>query len=57
VVGMADATGLSNNQIALALALPGALDAWRLFGNDVPKWVPGLSLAGKGMGMAWIWTY
>jgi len=57
VAGMADATGLSNNQIALALAIPGALDAWRLFGNDVPKWVPGLSLLGKGMGMAWVWTY
>ena len=57
VVGMADATGLSNNQVALALAIPGALDAWRLFGNDVPDWVPGLSLIGKGIGMAWVWTY
>lgn len=57
IVGMTDATGLSNNQIALALAIPGALDAWRLFGNDVPKWVPGLSLMGKGIGMAWIWAY
>jgi hypothetical protein len=27
VVGMANATGLSNTQIALALTLPGALDA------------------------------
>ena len=57
IAGMADATGYSNNQIALALAVPGALDAWRLFGNRVPKWVPQLSLLGKGMGMAWIWTY
>jgi hypothetical protein len=57
VVGMADATGYSNNQIMLALAVPGVLDAWRLFGNDVPGWVPQLSLAGKGVGMAWAWTY
>lgn len=57
VVGMADATGYSNNQIMLALAVPGVLDAWRLFGNDVPQWVPQLSLLGKGVGMAWAWTY
>lgn len=57
VVGMANATGFSNNQIALALAVPAALDAWRLFGNQVPEWVPQLSLVGKGMGMAWVWTY
>ncbi len=57
VVGMSEASGLSNNQIALALAVPGALDAWRLLGNDVPQWVPGLSLLGKGMGLAWVWTY
>ncbi|MBI5429770.1 MAG: site-2 protease family protein [Nitrosomonadales bacterium] len=57
VVGMSDATGLSNNQLALALAVPGALDAWRLFGNEVPEWVPQLSLLGKGLGMAWTWAY
>lgn len=57
VVGMAEATGRSNNQIALALAVPGALDAWRLFGTQVPKWVPQLSLLGKGLGIAWVWTY
>ena len=57
VVGMSEATGLSNNQIMLALAVPGALDAWRLFGNDVPEWVPELSVLGKGLGIAWAWTY
>lgn len=57
VVGMADATGLSNNQIMLGLAIPGALDTWRLFGNEVPEWVPELSMLGKGLGMAWAWTY
>ncbi|HEY0664640.1 MAG TPA: hypothetical protein VGD24_01080 [Gallionella sp.] len=57
VVGMADATGYSNNQIMLALAVPGVLDAWRLFGNAVPAWVPQLSLLGKGAGIAWAWSY
>jgi hypothetical protein len=57
VAGMAEATKLSNDRIALALAVPGALDAWRLFGNEVPEWVPQLSLLSKGMGMAWAWTY
>ena len=57
VVSMAEATGLSNNQIALALAVPAALDAWRLFGNQVPEWVPQLSLLSKGLGMAWIWNF
>ena len=54
---MAQATGLSKNKIALALAVPGALDAWRLFGTQVPEWVPQLSLLSKGLGMAWAWTY
>lgn len=57
VVAMAAATGRSNNQIALALAVPGVLDAWRLFGTQVPKWVPQLSMLGKGLGIAWVWTY
>ena len=57
VVSMAEATGFSNNQIALALAVPAALDAWRLFGNQVPEWVPQLSLLSKGLGIAWVWTY
>src|SRR6266850_559688 len=57
VVGMAHATGRSNNQIALALAVPGALDAWRLFGEQVPEWVPNLSMLYKGLGIAWAWTY
>ncbi len=57
VVGMAEATKRSNDSIALALAVPGVLDAWRLFGNQVPEWVPQLSLLSKGLGIAWIWTY
>jgi len=57
VAGMAKATRYSNDRIALALTVPGALDTWRLFGNKVPEWVPQLSLIGKGLGMTWIWTY
>jgi hypothetical protein len=57
IAGMAQATGRTNNQIALALAIPGVLDTWRLFGHDVPEWVPRLSLLGKGIGIARIWTY
>lgn len=57
VAGIAQATGYSNDRIALALAVPGALDAWRLFGNRVPEWVPQFSLLAKGLGMAWAWSY
>lgn len=56
-VGMSQATGRTNNQLALALAVPGILDAWRLFGNDVPDWVPQVSLMTKGIAIARIWTY
>jgi len=57
VVGIAEATKRSNDRVALALVVPGALDAWRMFGNRVPEWVPQLSLLGKGLGIAWAWTY
>ena len=57
VAGIAQATRLSNDRIALALAIPGVLDAWRLFGNEVPEWVPQLSMLSKGVGVAWAWTY
>jgi hypothetical protein len=57
VASMAEATKRSNDRIVLALAVPGALDAWRLFGDRVPEWVPQLSLLGKSLGIAWAWTY
>jgi hypothetical protein len=57
VAGIAEASKLSNDRIALALAVPAALDAWRLFGNEVPEWVPQLSMLSKGAGIAWAWTY
>jgi hypothetical protein len=57
IAGLSAATRLSNDRLALLFAVPGLLDAWRLFGDDVPSWVPQLSLAAKGAGMTWIWTY
>jgi len=57
VYGMSEATGYSRTRIATVLAIPAALDAWRLFGSDVPEWVPEVSLLGKGLGMVWVWTY
>lgn len=57
VYGMSRATGYSHDRIALMVAIPAVLDAWRLFGNDVPEWVPALSVMSKGIGAAWIWSY
>src|SRR5512146_77468 len=57
VYGMSRASGYSHDRIALMMAIPAALDAWRLFGDDVPEWVPTLSVMSKGIGAAWIWTY
>jgi hypothetical protein len=57
IAGIANSTGLTNTQVALALAVPGVLDAWRLFGTEVPEWVPHLSLLAKGVGIVRIWTY
>jgi hypothetical protein len=57
VAGISDATGMSRDRIALMLAIPAVLDGWRLFGNDVPAWVPAVSVMSKGIGAVWIWTY
>ncbi|OIR18150.1 hypothetical protein GALL_14770 [mine drainage metagenome] len=57
VYGMSQASGYSRDRISLMLAVPAVLDTWRLFGNDVPKWVPALSVMSKGIGAAWIWSY
>ena len=56
-VGMAHASGLSVNQVASILALPALLDGWRLFGRDVPRWVPALSLALKGTEISAAWAF
>jgi hypothetical protein len=57
VYGMSEATGYSRGRIGLMLAIPAVLDTWRLFGDDVPQWVPVVSVMSKGVGAAWIWTY
>ena len=57
VRGMSEATGYSRGRIGLMLAIPAVLDTWRLFGDDVPQWVPAVSVMSKGVGAAWIWTY
>jgi hypothetical protein len=55
-VGYAESAGLTTDQVALRAAIPAVLDAWRLFGDDVPKWVPALSIAAKGIGITAIWV-
>lgn len=57
IAGMSRATGISNDRLALMVAIPAALDAWRLMGADVPKWVPAISVGSKGIGIASIWTF
>jgi hypothetical protein len=56
VAGMANAFGKNRTDLALLLAVPALLDGWRLFGKP-PDWVPVLSRAGKGLGLAWIWSW
>lgn len=56
-VGVSQASGLSRDELALLAAVPALLDAWRLFGDDPPKWVPALSAGSKGIGLVAIWTY
>lgn len=55
--GMSKASGISNDKLAVLVAIPALLDTWRLFGNDVPEWVPTLSAGTKGIGLTWVWTY
>lgn len=57
VYGISRATGMSHDRVALLAAIPAVLDGWRLFGDDVPQWVPALSVASKGIAAAWIWSY
>lgn len=57
VIGMAEATGLSTDQLVLLALVPALLDGWRLFGDQVPSWVPALSIGFKGAALTAIWTY
>lgn len=56
-VGFANATGLSTDQVVWSAAIPALLDSWRLIGDKVPRWVPAMSIAGKGIGITAIWVY
>ena len=56
-VSIAKSSGLSVNQVAALVSLPALLDAWRLFGHDVPGWIPGLSIALKGAAISAVWTF
>lgn len=55
--GMSQATGVSNDKLAVLVAIPAVLDAWRLFGNNVPDWVPLFSVGAKGISISMIWRY
>ncbi len=55
--GMSEASGISNDKLAVLVAIPAVLDAWRLFDNEVPDWVPTMSAGSKGIGFTWIWRY
>jgi hypothetical protein len=57
IQGMSEASGLSNDELALIVAIPAVLDSWRLIAKSVPGWVPKLSIAYKGLGIAAIWTF
>ncbi len=57
IVGLAKGTGFDKNELALTLAIPAVLDTWRLFGNEVPGWVPTISAGSKALGLAWIWNF
>jgi hypothetical protein len=57
IYNTAKTSGLSSRQLAALAAIPAILDGWRLFGDNVPKWVPALSIGTKGIGLAATWTY
>ena len=55
--GVARATGLSRDQVLALLAIPAALDSWRLFGKHSPKWASWTSRGFKAVGVAAIWQF
>jgi hypothetical protein len=55
VQGIANASRVGRGWIAAGMALPAALDAWRLFaGEPPPAWVPTAALFAKGAGFVWV---
>lgn len=57
IAGLAQGTGFDRRDLALTLAIPAILDTWRLFGNEIPHWVPAVSAGSKALGLTWIWTF
>ncbi len=55
--GIAAASNYSSDQIALAIVIPAALDAWRLLSKDPPRWAPWVSVGAKAGGIAAVWTF
>jgi hypothetical protein len=56
IAGMANTLDSNRNDVALLLAIPAILDAWRLFSTP-PSWLPHVSRASKGLGLTWIWSW
>ncbi len=55
--GIAAATSYSSDEIALYVALPAAIDAWRLLAGDPPRWLPWASMGSKAIGIAAVWRF
>ncbi|MDQ6990919.1 MAG: hypothetical protein Q9M11_04220 [Mariprofundaceae bacterium] len=51
------ASNISREQLAWAVFLPAALDAYRLMGQDVPDWVSHLSVGIKLAEVGYIWQF
>jgi hypothetical protein len=56
ITGAGEGFAIPRDQLLMMVSVPALLDAWRLFGKRVPRWVPNLSLATKGAGMVLIWS-
>ncbi|MEE9446788.1 MAG: hypothetical protein V3V09_02445 [Arenicellales bacterium] len=55
-LGVAQASGLSLDKVLLSLAIPAALDSWRLFGKRTPKWTSWASRGFKAVGISATWA-
>lgn len=57
VRGIAQATGLSNDEVAVLLNIPALLDGWRLFNENAPRWSAWVSRGYKAAGITLVWTF
>jgi hypothetical protein len=55
--GIKNSTHISNLTTATIIAIPAALDYWRVFGKNSPKWIPLVSTGVKSVGIAAVWSY